>query len=113
MSVRTEFGKQEKRKSYTGAQSNQPFLDNLPDGGKFVIDEVYLGSAAAGYIVFLQDGIEKGPRIYVGANDTIPLGDGHFIIFTKGNEVNITSTIAGDHTVFVNYHTEFPTKGGN
>ena len=109
MTVRHDYGHEEFRASYTGAQTNT-LLIQTQENRQIVIDSITLGTDTAGYGELTDGTNPKGPRIYTQVNDSEQKGNEHYIIFENGKNVCFTSNIAGNHTLYMIYHWETVSK---
>ena len=88
--------------NYTSAQSAATLI-SATSGKAIVVDKVMYSADASGTMFLASDSTQKSHKIYYGANGGVAVDDWR-LVCTLGENLKITTTLSGNHSIFVRYY---------
>ena len=98
------FGSSAITKQFTSAQSQYEMVVGVT-GKKLVVDYMIFATGTAGSLYLSEGTTTKLDKIY-GATNTTQYLDNCNIRFSSGEGIDVTTDIAANHTVYLEYHQE-------
>ena len=88
--------------NYTGAQS-AAVLVAATAGKAIVVDKIMFSADTGGTMFLASDSTQKSHKIYYGANGGVAVDDWR-LVCGVGENLKITTTLSGNHSIFVRYY---------
>jgi hypothetical protein len=88
--------------NYTSAQSAATLI-SATSGKAIIVDKVMYSADASGTMFLASDSTQKSHKIYYGANGGVAVDDWRLACTFEEN-LKITTTLSGNHSIFVRYY---------
>ena len=88
--------------NYNSAQSAATLI-SATSGKAIIVDKVMYSADASGTMFLASDSTQKSHKIYYGANGGVAVDDWRLACTFEEN-LKITTTLSGNHSIFVRYY---------